>query len=66
MQDIQRGLFQCVKYQALLEATQMTEQRPIISRTLLITEAEFPEELVSLRNTLGIEVLQVNCPPPVN
>lgn len=56
--DITRGLFQCIKYRALLEATQMVEQRPINCRAILVLEAELPRELIALRNTLGVHVLQ--------
>lgn len=54
--DIARGLFQCIKYRALLEATQMVAQIPIACRTVLALEGELPQELISLRNTLGVEV----------
>ena len=56
-EDIARGLFQCIKYRALLEATQMVEQRPINCRAILVLEAGLPRELIALRNTLGVDVL---------
>jgi hypothetical protein len=55
--DIRRGLFQCVKYQALLEANQMLEQRPINVDTILALEDEFPNGLLPIKNTLGIKVI---------
>lgn len=56
--DVARGLFQCVKYRALIEATQMAEQLPIKGRTLLALAGALPHRLVALRNTLGVEVIE--------
>lgn len=56
--DVARGLFQCVKYRALIEATQMAEQLPIKGRTLLALGGALPRGLVALRNTLGVEVIE--------
>lgn len=60
--DIARGLFQCVKYQAVVEAVQATERVPRSARAVLVLEAQFPEALVSLRNLLGVEV--IDCVTP--
>ena len=57
LHDIVRGLFQCVKYQAVLEARQASEQCPQNTRTVLILEGEFPKELIPLKNILGIEMV---------
>lgn len=62
--DLTRGLYQCVKYRALLEATQAVEQLPIECRTILALEADLPQELVALRNTLGVEVREKIIPRP--
>jgi len=56
IEDIERGLFQCVKYGALIEATQMSEQLKPNSRIILALESRFPEELRRLKNILAIEV----------
>lgn len=56
--DVARGLFQCVKYLALLEATQQVHQIPLNSRLILALEGSLPPELVSLRNTLGVQVVE--------
>lgn len=56
--DVARGLFQCVKYQALIEATQMVAQLPINCRALLALGGKLPGALVALRNTLGVEVFE--------
>jgi hypothetical protein len=62
--DITRGLFQCVKYRALLEATQMVAQLAISCRTVLALEGELPKELLPLRNTLGVDVRDKINPSP--
>lgn len=55
--DIKRGLFQCVKYQALLEANQMLKQKPLSVDTILALEDEFPKNLLHIKNTLGIKII---------
>ena len=62
-EDILRGLFQCVKYKALLKAEQM-EQMVIEIKTditdikvVLAVEGDFPKELIAIKNTLGIKVV---------
>lgn len=56
--DIVRGLFQCVKYRAVMEAVLLTESRPQNVRALLVLESKFPESLIPLRNMLGVEVVE--------
>lgn len=56
--DIVRGLFQCVKYRAVMEAVQIAEARPQSARALLVIESSLPQSLVALRNILGIEVVE--------
>lgn len=56
--DIVRGLFQCVKYLAVMEAVQISEDRPQNARALLVLESTFPQSLVPLRNILGVEVIE--------
>jgi hypothetical protein len=53
--DIVRGLFQCIKYQAVLEAYFKSESRNQNARTILVVGGQFPESLIPLRNVLGIE-----------
>lgn len=55
--DILRGLFQCVKYQALIEAEQKVNDKIPNCRVVLALENKFPKELISVKNQLGIEVL---------
>ena len=52
--DLARGLFQCVKYRSLLEATLRVEQRPLDARAVLALEEPLPQQLFALRNTLGV------------
>jgi hypothetical protein len=55
--DIARGLYQCVKYQALMDAVQKVEQRQSDARVVLLLEGRFPTELLALKHTLGVEVI---------
>jgi hypothetical protein len=56
--DILRGLFQCVKYRAVMEAVLLTESRPQNARALLVLESKLPSSLIPLRNMLGVEVVE--------
>lgn len=60
--DIVRGLFQCVKYRAVMEAVLLTESRPQNARALLVLESKFPQALIPLRNMLGVEVVESISP----
>lgn len=62
--DIVRGLFQCVKYHALLKAMAALEQRDIEVDTVLVLEAGFPVPLTSLKNILGVQVVDNVRPVP--
>lgn len=55
--DIVRGLFQCVKYRAVMDAVLLAKARPQIARVILVLESTFPQSLIPLRNLLGIEVV---------
>ena len=61
--DLVRGLFQCVKYQAVLEAFLISTNRAPNVRTVLVTSRQFPAELVPLKNMLGVELLEIEEPP---
>jgi len=56
--DVLRGLFQCVKYLALVEAVQIASELPQNARALLVLEGELPAGLGALKNLLGIEVVE--------
>jgi len=55
--DIYRGIFQCVKYKHLIEAEQIVCDKIPNSRVLLVLQGKFPEELLLIKNILGVEVL---------
>lgn len=54
--DIQRGIFQCVKYRALIEATQRYEQVQLASRVILVLGGTLPPELRTTVGLLNIEL----------
>lgn len=54
--DIERGLYQCVKYRTLLQAEANVDQSGLECDALLVCEGEFPEHLIGIRNTLGVSV----------
>jgi hypothetical protein len=56
--DILRGIFQCVKYQSLLDAVVAVERRRVDTRTLLVLEGELPKNFRSIANILGVSVLE--------
>jgi hypothetical protein len=55
--DILRGLFQCVKYLALISAEQKVNDKKPNCKVILVLQNKFPEELNGIKNLLGIEVL---------
>jgi hypothetical protein len=55
--DILRGLFQCVKYKALIEAEQKVNDLIPNCHVILALEGEFPKELIGIKNQLGIDVI---------
>lgn len=57
IEDIVRGIYQCVKYHALIDAVQMAEQKRPHTRVVLLLEEQFPTDLLGLKNTLGVEVV---------
>lgn len=57
--DLTRGLFQCIKYKALIDAFQVVNNNQPNSRVVLALETLLPKELVSIKNQLGIDVLEM-------
>ncbi len=55
--DIQRGLFQIVKYQAVLFAMESVSKAPRKVKVYLVLENALPVDLVRVQNTLGVEVI---------
>lgn len=60
--DVARGLFQCVKYRAVIEAVQATRSLDQNARALLVLEGALPAELIPVKNTLGVEVVEAVVP----
>lgn len=58
--DISRGLFQCVKYKALIEAEQKANDSIPNCRVVLALEGKLPKELIGLKNQLGIKVFEMS------
>jgi len=54
--DIVRGLFQCIKYQAVIEAYRPTIQQPKRARANLVLGGGFPKQYAQLRDLLGVDV----------
>lgn len=55
--DIQRGLYQCVKYQAVMEAYLSVEGRQRNAKTVLALGRKLPKSLIPVKNTLGVKVV---------
>ena len=56
--EIERGMYQCVKYEAVLRAMEKAAPSTPSARAWLAIGGQLPEKLVALRNTLGITVLE--------
>lgn len=56
-EDILRGIFQCVKYKKLLEAEQIINNKIPNSYAILALEGRLPEEFISVKNRLGVDVI---------
>lgn len=57
-EDIQRGLFQTVKYQAVLTAMEDVAPKKKEVKVFLVLEKTLPAELIWVQNTLGVEVIE--------
>lgn len=55
--DIVRGIFQCVKYQAVLDAVVLAESRIHNTRSVLVLESKLPSSLKPLCNLLAVDVV---------
>lgn len=55
--DINRGIFQCIKYQSLLRAEQKALMLPPTARAVLVVERKLPSGLQNLSDILGIKVI---------
>lgn len=57
--DLTRGLFQCVKYRAVMEAERAAQGKSYSVEAVLVVGRSFPDSLAPLRNSLGVEVFEV-------
>lgn len=57
--DLLRGIFQCVKYRALLDAESAVERRTKDTRVVLATERLLPPVLRRIALTLGVPVVAI-------
>lgn len=60
--DIVRGIYQCVKYLAVMRAVQTSENQERSARVVLVLGGRLPTSLVGLTNQLGVNV-QDNIAP---
>jgi hypothetical protein len=56
--DLLRGIFQCVKYRAILDAVGAIEQRELATKAVLAIEGCLPESLRTIATTLGVPVFE--------
>jgi len=56
--DVFRGIFQCVKYQAVLEAQLKVDVAIRDAHTFLIYGGELNQEERELKNILGVSVIE--------
>ncbi|MDE0681511.1 MAG: hypothetical protein OXI63_01230 [Candidatus Poribacteria bacterium] len=56
--DIRRGIFQCVKYRAILRACRSLEGGTYEADAILAIEGSLSKELIAVRNTLGVKVIE--------
>lgn len=56
--DLTRGLFQCVKYQAVMVAKSRYDLDRRKITVCLVLGGELPERLIPLRNLLGVQVFE--------
>lgn len=56
-EDIRRGLFQCIKYKAVLDAMLIVQNKQPISRVVLALESPLPTKLNLIKDLLGVEVV---------
>jgi len=63
--DYERGIYQIVKYTALLQAMRLDSRYrvPENFRVILVLENSLPEELARLKTTLGITIIEHIKPP---
>lgn len=56
--DIYRGIFQCVKYRSVLKACRSVELGNYEVNSILAIEGELTTDLIKIKNTLGVKVIE--------
>ena len=56
--DIVRGMFQCIKYRALIEASQKYQLEAVNARVILVLGKPLPAKLLWAKNLFGTEVVE--------
>lgn len=54
--DLLRGIYQCVKYTAVMTAVLISESKPTNVRVDLVVEEPLPMQLLKLANMLGVQI----------
>lgn len=57
-EDLTRGVYQCIKYLAVMWAVQTSENEDRSARAVLVLGGSLPADLVALKNQLGVEVIE--------
>lgn len=57
--DLTRGLFQCVKYHAVMEAERGFKGKQHSIDVILVVGRSFPNNLRSLQSSLGVQVIEI-------
>lgn len=57
-EDILRGLYQCVKYKAILDAENKVHGDPYNSRVILVLEGFLSDSNYQVKDSLGVEVVE--------
>jgi len=57
--DLTRGLFQCIKYRAVMEAERAFKGANHVLDAILVVGRRFPDSLRPLQSSLGIEVIEL-------
>lgn len=55
--ELRRGLFQCVKYKAVLRATRLVQGESPTAQAILVTQRRLPEEMAKMARRLGVRCL---------
>jgi hypothetical protein len=56
--DIVRGMFQCIKYRALIEASQKYQLEAVNARVVLVLGKPLPAKLLWAKNLFGTEIVE--------